>query len=234
MTPLLVFDLDGTLAETAPDLVAALNVTLAGAGIPRVPYEAARKLVGFGGRALICDAVRVAGLPAPDEDRIETLFSIFLAHYEAHIAEGSHLYEGVARALDRFAEAGWRFAVCTNKYEHPAIQLLTALGIADRFAAICGQNTFAVCKPDAGALLETIARAGGTPGRRRHDRRFQDGHRHGAQCQRARRRRRLRLFRRAHRQLWPRRGHRAFRPIVGRGRTRAGGRCGLTPPCLVL
>ena len=161
--PLLVFDLDGTLAETAPDLVAALNVTLAGAGIPRVPYEAARKLVGFGGRALICDAVRVAGLPAPDEDRIETLFSIFLAHYEAHIAEGSHLYEGVARALDRFAEAGWRFAVCTNKYEHPAIQLLTALGIADRFAAICGQNTFAVCKPDAGALLETIARAGGRP-----------------------------------------------------------------------
>lgn len=159
--PLLVFDLDGTLAETAPDIVRALNATLTEAGVPTVSYDTARKLVGFGGRRLLRDAIRTAGLPEPDEARLETLFSTFLAHYEAHLADGSHLYEGVGAALDRFATAGWRFAVCTNKYEHPAIRLLQALGIAARFEAICGQNTFAVCKPDADALLQTIARAGG-------------------------------------------------------------------------
>jgi phosphoglycolate phosphatase len=161
--PLLVFDLDGTLAETAPDIVDALNIVLVGEGMPPVSYETARRLVGFGGRALIRDGLATGGVAAVSDAKIETMFNAFLAHYEAHIADKSHLYEGVEAALDRFADAGWHFAVCTNKFEHPAIQLLTRLGIASRFKAICGQNTFAVCKPAADALFGTIARAGGHP-----------------------------------------------------------------------
>ena len=161
--PLLVFDLDGTLAETAPDLVDALNAVMTAEGLPHVTYETARRLVGFGGRALIRDGLAAAGAPAPSDARLEAMFAAFLAHYEAHIADKSHLYAGVVAMLDRFETAGWRFAVCTNKFEHPAVHLLTTLGIAERFAAICGQNTFAVCKPAADALLATIARAGGNP-----------------------------------------------------------------------
>ena len=91
--------------------------------------------------------------------RVEAMFDAFLAHYEAHVADKSHLYDGVVPALDRFAAAGWRFAVCTNKFEHPAVRLLSELGIADRFAAICGQNTFAVCKPAARRPLRHDRRA---------------------------------------------------------------------------
>jgi phosphoglycolate phosphatase len=162
--PLLVFDLDGTLADTAPDLIAALNTVLQGEGLAPVPMEKARDVVGFGGRALIQRGFAAAGLTlAPD--RLEELFILFLAHYEGHIADATRLYPGVVDALDRFEAAGWRFAVCTNKMEHSAVQLLTALHLADRFRAICGQNTFAAPKPDRRALLGTIARAGGTPAR---------------------------------------------------------------------
>ncbi len=77
----------------------------------------------------------------------------------------SVLYPGVTAALDRFETAGWSFAVCTNKIEYPSVLLLTALGVADRFAAICGKDTFTVSKPDGDALLKTIAKAGGDPRR---------------------------------------------------------------------
>ena len=158
--PLLVFDLDGTLAETAPDLVATLNMLLAREGFPPVPYETARKMVGGGARALIERGLAHAGgtLPAA---RVDVLFDDFLAHYDAHIADASSLFPGVGTALDRFEAAGWRFAVCTNKIEHSSVLLLEALGIASRFSAICGKNTFPVNKPDGQALLMTIDKAGG-------------------------------------------------------------------------
>ena len=162
--PLVVFDLDGTLAETAGDLMGALNHVLAGDGLPPLPVENARSLLGAGGRALLRRGYASAGRPLEDA-RLETLFRMFLDHYEAHIADHSHLFPGVVASLDRLEARGFVFAVCTNKLEHAAKLLLGKLGVDGRFAAICGQDTFGVSKPQAGALLSTIAAAGGDPAR---------------------------------------------------------------------
>jgi phosphoglycolate phosphatase len=159
-SPLLVFDLDGTLAETAPDLAATLNVILVREGVRPISYETARKMIGGGARLMIERGLAQGGARL-SEERVDRLFDDFLAHYEAHIADASALYPGVVAALDRFEEAGWRFAVCTNKIEQASILLLKALGIADRFAVICGKETFPVSKPDRRALLMTIEKAGG-------------------------------------------------------------------------
>lgn len=166
-SPLLVFDLDGTLAETAGDLVATLNVILAREGLPPVALDDARKMVGAGARALVQRGFAAVGRTI-DGPPLEKLFQDFLAYYEAHIADESYLYEGVVAALDRFEDAGWRFAVCTNKVESPSVRLLEALGVSARFKAICGQDTFRVAdkpifKPDPRALLLTVDRAGGLP-----------------------------------------------------------------------
>ena len=167
--PLLVFDLDGTLAETAGDLCATLNVILDREGLPPVMLAEARKMVGAGARALIRQGFEAAGRPL-EEDRLERLFIDFLSYYEAHIADESYLFEGVVAALDRFEAAGFNFAVCTNKVEHPSQRLLTALGVHHRFRAICGQDTFKdngvnIAKPDPRFLFNTIDRAGGRPAR---------------------------------------------------------------------
>ena len=156
----LVLDLDGTLAETAPDLIGALNVVLAGEGIAPVPVEAARSLLGAGGRALIQRGFARAGRDL-DAKRLDALFADFLAHYNAHIADASFLFPGCETSLERFLSAGWRLAVCTNKMEHSSHLLLGKLGIADRFAFICGQDTFGVAKPDPRPLIETVRKAGG-------------------------------------------------------------------------
>jgi phosphoglycolate phosphatase len=160
MRPLLVFDLDGTLADTAGDLVSTLNAILAREGLSGLGFEEARALVGAGARALVQRGLAAHGVKVSDA-RLDELFADFLAHYEAHIADATVLFPGVTEALDRFEAAGWGFAVCTNKIEYPSVLLLTALGVADRFRAICGKNTFAVSKPDGEALLQTITRAGG-------------------------------------------------------------------------
>ena len=143
----LVFDLDGTLAETAPDLMAALNVVLTGEGVAPVPVEAARRLLGAGGRVLIKRGFALADRTL-DAPTLERLFAAFLAHYNAHIADHSHLFPGVVALLDRCDAAGWRLAVCTNKLEHSSKLLLGKLGVIDRFAFVCGQDTFGVGKPD--------------------------------------------------------------------------------------
>jgi phosphoglycolate phosphatase len=162
--PLLVFDLDGTLADTAGDLINALNVVLEAENLPAVDLPTGRPFVGGGAKALIKRGLAAAGV-TPSEERLDAMVELFLAHYEAHIADETVLFDGVLAALDRFEKAGFSFAVCTNKIEHPAVLLLTALGVADRFKAICGKNTFPVSKPDGRALIETIARAGGDPRR---------------------------------------------------------------------
>ena len=162
--PLLVFDLDGTLCETADDLIATLNAILAHEGAAPVSGAAARQMVGHGARALIRRGLAASGRDVSPA-RLEELFLDFLAHYSEHVADHSFLFPGVVAALDRFAAAGYRFAVCTNKIEAPSVKLLQLLGVAGRFAAICGQDTFAVCKPHPDALLLTIARAGSDPAR---------------------------------------------------------------------
>ena len=158
----LVFDLDGTLAETAGDLIGALNVVLDREGIEAVPVAAARSLLGAGGRALIQRGFARAGRDL-SAAKLDALFADFLAHYNAHIADNSWLFPGAEAALDRFAALGWRLAVCTNKMEHSSHLLLGKLGVAEKFQFICGQDTFGVAKPDPRPLVETIRKAGGQP-----------------------------------------------------------------------
>lgn len=158
----LIFDLDGTLAETAGDLIGALNFVLAREGVEDVPVAAARSLLGAGGRALIQRGFARAGRDLSPE-KLDALFVDFLAFYNAHIADHSFLFPGVEAALDRFAAEGWRLGVCTNKMEASSHLLLEKLGVARKFQFICGQDTFGVAKPDPRPLLETIRKMGSQP-----------------------------------------------------------------------
>ena len=162
--PTIVYDLDGTLADTAEDLVATLNWLLGREGLAPLKVESAGSLVGAGARALIKRGFAASG-KALDPPAVETLFADFLAHYNAHIVDRSRLYPGVDKALQAFARAGWLQAVCTNKIESSAKLLIAKLGVAERFAFICGQDTFGVGKPDATPLLKTIAASGGASDR---------------------------------------------------------------------
>jgi phosphoglycolate phosphatase len=162
--PTLVLDLDGTLVDTAADLVGTLNAVLATEGLPALPYETAAGLIGDGARAMLTAGLVASGVNAEPE-RIENLFALYVDHYASHIADRSRAFDGAEAALDRFAEAGWRLAICTNKLEGLARRLLIELGIARRFNAIAGQDTFGVRKPDPRHLIETIRSAGGAPSR---------------------------------------------------------------------
>lgn len=162
--PLLVFDLDGTLIDTAPDLVGTLNVILEREGLPAVPYAVARNMIGGGAKLLIERGLQADGRSS-SRAAIDRLYDDFVAHYRDHIADLSRPFPGLEPALDHLAAAGWRFAVCTNKLERLSTLLLDTLGLSDRFAAICGQDTFGMQKPDPKILLHTIERAGGTPER---------------------------------------------------------------------
>jgi phosphoglycolate phosphatase len=158
--PTIVYDLDGTLADTAGDLMGALNWVLGREGLQPLEVESTRSLLGAGARALIARGFAASGRSL-EPQKLEALFGDFLAHYNAHIADSSRLYPGVDKALHAFARAGWRQAVCTNKIESSAKLLIAKLGIAERFAFICGQDTFGIGKPDPKPLLATIAASGG-------------------------------------------------------------------------
>ena len=155
----IIFDLDGTLVDTAPDLIDTLNVILDREGLPAVPYDEARALIGHGARRMIERGLAVAGRPAGNIDR---MFDDFIVYYSDHVADRSRPFPGVEAALDTLAERGCTFAVCTNKLEWLSVRLLESLGLAGRFAAICGQDTFGMQKPHPEALLGTLRRAGGS------------------------------------------------------------------------
>ncbi len=159
--PTIIFDLDGTLVDTAPDLVETLNIVLGRERLPAIPYEEARLLVGGGARRMIERGLASEGQARPAAD-IDRLFNDFIAYYADHVADRSRAFPGVVEALDTLAARGCQFAVCTNKLERLSVRLLNALGLADRFVAICGQDTFAVQKPHPDALHGTLRRAGGT------------------------------------------------------------------------
>jgi phosphoglycolate phosphatase len=156
----IVFDLDGTLVDTAPDLINALNFVLDREGLPPVPLHAARNMIGAGARRLIERGLELEDRAASPAD-ITRLTDDFIAYYAAHIADVSRPFEGLERALDDLGAAGYRFAVCTNKLEWLSKLLLDRLGLSARFAAICGADTFGVSKPDPAILQQTVARAGG-------------------------------------------------------------------------
>jgi phosphoglycolate phosphatase len=158
----IVFDLDGTLVDTAPDLIGTLNVLLAREGVAPLALPQARAMIGQGARALIARGFEAGGLGASlDAARLARLFDDFIAHYRGRIAEESRPFDGVAEALDALAAADARLAVCTNKRTDLSIALLEALGMAGRFAAIVGADRASAPKPAAAHLLETLALAGG-------------------------------------------------------------------------
>jgi phosphoglycolate phosphatase len=157
---IVVFDLDGTLVDTAPDLINALNFVLDREGLPPVPLHSARNMIGAGSRKLIERGLELEGRSATPAD-VDRLTSDFIEHYAAHIADESRPFPGLESALDDLATRGYRFAVCTNKLEWLSKLLLDRLGLASRFSAICGADTFGVSKPDPAILRQTIARAGG-------------------------------------------------------------------------
>jgi phosphoglycolate phosphatase len=159
-SPLIVFDLDGTLVDTAPDLINALNFILAREGLPPVPLHSARTMIGAGARKLI-----ERGLESEDRNvspaELARLTDDFINYYAEHIADASRPFDGLETALDDLKSRGHRFAVCTNKLEWLSKRLLDRLNLSERFAAICGADTFGVAKPDPTILRQTVARAGG-------------------------------------------------------------------------
>ena len=159
-SPTVVFDLDGTLVDTAPDLINALNFVLNREGMPAVPMKSARNLIGGGARKLIERGLELDGRQAGLVD-INRMTDDFIDHYAAHIADESRPFEGLEGALDDLSGRGYRLAVCTNKLEWLSKLLLDRLGLSSRFSAICGADTFGVSKPDPAILRQTVARAGG-------------------------------------------------------------------------
>lgn len=158
--PLLVFDLDGTLIDTAPDLANTLNVILTQEGFEAIHYDQIRMMIGAGARSMLERALSAQQAIVPPA-KLDDMFDGFIDHYVAHIADASQPFPGLMPALDRLAADGFMFAVCTNKMEGPSRLLLDALGLMQRFAFVCGSDTFDVKKPDPEVLKLTIERAGG-------------------------------------------------------------------------
>ncbi len=160
----IVFDLDGTLIDTAPDLIATLNIILAREGLPPVEYNSARRMIGGGAKAMIERALAAEGRVSSKAE-LDRLFAAFIEHYAAHIADHSRPFPQLEATLEHLAGEGHRLAVCTNKLEWLSVRLLDALQLTRHFAAVCGQDTFGVQKPDPRMLRLTIERAGGEPTR---------------------------------------------------------------------
>lgn len=160
--PTIVFDLDGTLIDTAPDLLDSLNHALMSAGMPGVDPIAHRSHVGFGGRVMI-ERAFLAQRRELAPEQLQDLFDVFLDHYSAQMPGKSGPFPGALEAIGAFREAGYLLAICTNKPERLARRLMQALALENEFAAICGADTFDFRKPDPRHLTETIRLAGGTP-----------------------------------------------------------------------
>lgn len=156
----LVFDLDGTLVDSLPDLAAATNHALSGLSLPAIPTETLRTTVGFGARRMIVEGLNLSGLTLPEAE-IDRLLARFLAYYEPNIARLSRPYEGVVTALEGFREAGARLAVCTNKRLSLAERLLQELSLDGLFAAVAGRDSFPVSKPHPDHIRGAVRMAGG-------------------------------------------------------------------------
>lgn len=160
----IAFDLDGTLVETAPDLIGTLNRMLAARSLPAVPRDAASHLVGHGALALLRHGFMEAGA-AWDEAQSRPMLDEFLVDYAAHIADGSRPYPGVVETLERLATRGAILCVATNKRTDLSVALLVALDLTRHFAVVCGPDAVSARKPDGAHVRETVLKAGGDPAR---------------------------------------------------------------------
>ena len=155
----IVFDLDGTIADTAPDLAAVLNHVLVSLGREAVPADSVRHLVGHGARALLRRGLAATG--EASEELVEAGFPLYMEHYSANICRETRIYPGLLAVLDDLARRGVRLAVCTNKMESLTLKLLDALDLSGYFQAVVGGDTVQLRKPDPAPFREALARAGG-------------------------------------------------------------------------
>jgi phosphoglycolate phosphatase len=156
----LVLDLDGTLVDTAPDLIRATNHVMRSIGATEAPGEHIRASVSHGARAMIVHALALAGRSLSDPE-IDKLLDQFLAYYGRNIAVESQPFPGAIEVLTGLARSCTKLAVCTNKREALSRQLLKELKMDRLFQAIVGRDTLPVCKPDPGHLIGTIILADG-------------------------------------------------------------------------
>jgi phosphoglycolate phosphatase len=159
-----VFDLDGTLVDTAPDLTRATNHVLASRGRKPVSAVDVRAMVGLGARTLIRRGFEATGAPVEETD-IEELFAVFLAFYARNVAIDSRLFPGSMNVLDRCRKQGLALGICTNKPEALSRSLIEHLGVAGYFGAIVGMDTISIAKPDPRIYRETLRRLGVNGGR---------------------------------------------------------------------
>lgn len=143
-----LFDLDGTLCDTAGDLATSMNHALAAAGHAKVPLARVRHLVGHGARAMLKKGLEEAGAPPPTEAELDGHLALFLEHYLDHIADMSRPFPGAIDAIETMKADGAAIAICTNKREAWARALIEALGLSRHFGAIIGADTVGAAKPD--------------------------------------------------------------------------------------
>ena len=155
---LVIFDLDGTLVDSSPDLCASLNHVLLELGRSPIDASTVRHLVGHGARVLIERGLALTG--GASEAEVVRGVPLFLTHYAAHIADGTRAFEGVEDVFDALTAAGTVLAICTNKPQALSDALVTALGWNRRFAAVVGADSVPARKPDAGHVRATAAAAG--------------------------------------------------------------------------
>lgn len=157
--PVIILDLDGTLADTARDLISVLNRTVATHGLKPVQMGDIGHLVGQGARAMIARAFDLRKTPLGEAD-LDLLLEHFIADYSTNIADNTVLFEGASDCLAAFEAEGWRLSICTNKMEALAVKLIGELGLIERFSAILGGDSVPYKKPDPRHLAATVERAG--------------------------------------------------------------------------
>ena len=154
-----IFDLDGTLVDTAPDLMRATNHVLEGLGRRAISMDEVRVFVGHGARALLTRGLTATG-GLPENYDVEPDYQRFVEFYSGNIADGSEPFPGVVRLLERLRSEGFGLGVCTNKLEGLSVQLLDALDLSRHFGSVVGPDTLGVAKPDPRPFRETVARLG--------------------------------------------------------------------------
>jgi phosphoglycolate phosphatase len=159
--PALIFDLDGTLVDTAPDLTGALNAVLLSEGHASVTLDEVRHMVGHGAVAMIRHALETAGAPPPP-DEMGHLVETFLVHYRANIARLSTPFPGAVATLTKLSKAGMLMGVCTNKTHDLSELLLREIGLAHFFGAVQGVGVKPYNKPDPRHLTDVVAMLGGS------------------------------------------------------------------------
>lgn len=154
------FDLDGTLVNSAPDLLSALDHALNSKGHKNSDHSSIRPIIGHGAKAMIISALQANKTILKDKD-IDELWHILIDHYSIHSADQTHPFEGTLEVLEELKEQGHTLTICTNKTINLTLPLLEKLDLTKHFKAITGADSFPYKKPDPRHLFDTIAKAGG-------------------------------------------------------------------------